>query len=110
MYGAAGTSLAQYHDMRYIHTGAHGAEVKEDYLYEKRAYYFNNEVHGMHYGEFANYTEYFAKAILNDTSHSPNLEEGVETYCLMEAVKQSSRTRQPVFIAPMLEELGVATG
>lgn len=110
LYGAAGTSLAQYHDMRYIHTGAHGAEVKEDYLYEKRAYYFNNEVHGMHYGEFANYTEYFATAILNDTPHSPNLEEGVETYCLMEAVKQSSRAQQPVFIAPMLEELGVVIG
>ncbi len=55
LYGDKGTSLAQYHDMRYLHTGPDGAEIKEDFLYHKRAYYFNNEVHGMHYGEFANY-------------------------------------------------------
>jgi predicted dehydrogenase len=101
LYGSAGTSMAQYHDMRYFHTGKHGEDVKEDYLYEKRAYYYNNETHGMHYGEFGNYTEYFAQAILNNTPHSPNLEEGIETYLLMEAVKRSSETRQPVKIEPL---------
>ena len=108
LYGSDGTSLAQYHDMRYFHIRPEGAEIKEDYLYEKRGYYFNNEVHGMHYGEFANYAEYFAQAILNDTVYSPNLTEGVETFCLMEAVKQSSRNREPVLVAPLLENVGLS--
>jgi predicted dehydrogenase len=109
LYGSDGTSMAQYHDMRYRHTGDHGAEITEDYLYEKRAYYFNNEVHGMHYGEFANYTEYFAQAILSGADYSPGLEEGVDTYCLMEAVRQSSRSGQPVALAPMRELVGLSS-
>lgn len=98
LYGSDGTSLAQYHDMRYVHTGEHGAEITEDYLYEKRAYYFNNEVHGMHYGEFANYAEYFAQAILSGADYSPGLEEGVETYAIMEAVRRSAHSGQPVTV------------
>jgi predicted dehydrogenase len=107
LYGSAGTSLAQYHDMRYLHTGSDGAEIKEDYLYRQRGYYFNNEVHGMHYGEFANYAEYFAQAILNNTPYSPNLVEGVETFCLMEAVKQSVQTGKPVAMKPLLQAVGL---
>jgi len=107
LYGSAGTSLAQYHDMRYLHTGSDGAEIKEDYLYQKRGYYFNNEVHGMHYGEFANYAEYFAQAILNNAPYSPNLAEGVETFCLMEAVKQSVQTGKSVAMKSLLQAVGL---
>jgi predicted dehydrogenase len=108
LYGSAGTSLAQYHDMRYLHTAADGAEIKEDFLYHGRGYYFNNEVHGMHYGEFANYAEYFAQAILNQSAYSPDLVEGIETFCLMEAVRQSSRTRKPVSLKPLLQAVGLS--
>jgi len=106
LYGSAGTSLAQYHDMRYVYTSPHG-EVTEDPLYGKRAYYFNNEVHGMHYGEFANYAEYFAVALLEGRAYSPNLEEGVETVCVLEAVRRSARTGQPIHIEPLLREVGL---
>ena len=51
LFGSEGTSRAQYHDMRYAYTRADGTEVVEDMLYNKRAVYFNNEAHGMHYGE-----------------------------------------------------------
>ncbi len=107
VYGSKGTSMAQYHDMRYWYTGADGAEVKEDYLYHKRPYYYNNENHGMHYGEFANYTEYFAQAILNDTPHSPNLEEAIETYLLMETVKRSATSGQVIRIDDLVAEVGL---
>lgn len=108
LFGSAGTSMAQYHDMRYYHTAADGTEIKEDMLYSKRAYYFNNEVHGMHYGEFANYAEYFAQALLDGRDYSPNLVEGLETFCVMEAVRQSAQTGLPVKLAPMLAEIGLA--
>ncbi len=107
LYGTRGSSMAQYHDMRYYHTTPDGTEVKEDMLYSKRAYYFNNEVHGMHYGEFANYADYFASALLTDSAYSPDLREGLETFCVMEAVRQSSLSGKPVRVYDFLAEIGL---
>lgn len=107
LYGAGGTSRAQYHDMRFSYTRPDGTEVTEDMLYSQRGYYFNNEVHGMHYGEFANYAEYFAQALLAGLDYSPGLEEGLETFCVMEAVRQSAQSGLPVKVAPLLAEIGL---
>lgn len=119
LYGSGGSSLARYHDMQYIHTGAGGPDVEgqfaageleevvEDCLYAGRHYYFNSEVHGMHYGEFSNYAEYFGNALIREAPYSPGLEEGVETYCVMEAVKRSADSGAPVDVAPLLREVGI---
>jgi predicted dehydrogenase len=107
LYGDGGTSLAQYHDMRYLHTAPDGTEVTEDHLYAGRHYYFGSEVHGMHYGEFANYAEHFARALLEGRPHAPDLEQGLETFCLMEAARRSARERQPVALAALLAEVGL---
>ncbi|QEO15581.1 Gfo/Idh/MocA family oxidoreductase [Agromyces intestinalis] len=108
LYGSEGTSLAKYHDMHYLHTGADGVEVLEDLLYEYRHFHFNNEVHGMHYGEFANYLQYFAEAIVRGDAYSPGLEEGLETFALMEGVRRSAQAGgAPVEIAPIVAALGI---
>ncbi len=125
VFASGGTSLAQYHDMRYVHTtsgaddeavgvgggafrpGAH-AEIVEDLLYAGRHYYFNSEVHGMHYGEFANYADHFASGLISGEPRSPELEEGVETVCVMEAIRRSAETGEPVEIAPLLRQVGLA--
>lgn len=119
LYGDAGSSLAQYHDMRYIHTGASGAtersgldpsgmqEIVEDYLYAGRQYYFNSEVHGMHYGEFANYADHFGRAIIEGTPNSPDLLEAVETFCVMEAVRRSAQSREVIDVRPLLAQVGI---
>ncbi len=107
LYGSGGTSMAQYHDMRYFATRPDGTEVREDALYAGRAYYFNNEVHGMHYGEFANYGEHFTSALIRGEGHQPDLEHGIESFCVMEAIRQSSQTGQPVALAPMLATVGL---
>lgn len=107
LYGDSGTSRAQYHDMRYSYTRPDGTEVTEDMLYSRRGYYFNNEVHGMHYGEFANYTESFAQALVSGHDFSPGLEEGLETFCVMEAVRQSAESGSPVKVARLLAEIGL---
>jgi predicted dehydrogenase len=108
IYGSRGTSLAQYHDMRFTRTAPDGTEVTEDSLYAGRHYYFNSEVHGMHYGEFANYAESFGTAILNQTPHAPDLEEGVETFCVMEGVRRSADAGGTVVeIGPLLREAGL---
>lgn len=110
LYGDAGTSLAQYHDMRYVHTAPDGTEVSEDHLYAGRHYYFGSEVHGMHYGEFANYAEHFARALIEGQPHAPDLEQGLETFCLMEAARRSAQEGQPVALAPLLAQIGLARG
>jgi hypothetical protein len=62
----------------------------------------------MHYGEFANYLQYFAEALASGADYSPALEEGLETFCLMEAVRRSAlEGGRPVDLAPLLEEIGL---
>jgi predicted dehydrogenase len=107
LYGSHGTSMAQYHDMRYLHSTPDGAEVLEDMLYSRRGYYFNNEVHGMHYGEFANYAEHFARALLEGRDAAPDLEVGVATFCVLEAIRQSAASGAPAPVAPLLEAVGL---
>lgn len=96
LYGSGGTSLAQYHDMRLKRTDADGAEVTDDWLYAKRGDFFNNEVHGMHYGEFARYADAFAEALLTGTAASPELEEGIDVVLMMEAARRSAAERRPI--------------
>ena len=105
LLGSGGTSLAQYHDMRYVHTSPDGTEVTEDPLNALRHHYFNSEVHGMHYGEFAAYAEHFAAALIDGTPHSPSLEEGLETFCVMEAVRRSARGAGSVAVQALVEEV-----
>lgn len=107
LLGSAGSSMAQYHDMRYLHTSQGGEEVREDLLYSHRAFYFNNETHGAHYGEFANYVEHFAEALQEGRPHAPDLREGLETFCVMEAIRRSAASGQPVRVAPILVEIGL---
>lgn len=108
LYGSAGTSLAQYHDMCFLYTQADGTEVKEDMLYHQRGYYFNNEVHGMHFGEFANYAEYFASALLGNAPYSPNLNDGLAIFAVMESARRSMATGQPVTVATIMAEITAA--
>ena len=69
-----------------------------------------DEVHGMHYGEFANYAEYFAQALLAGLPFSPDLEEGLETFCVLEAIRQSAQTSRPMPVEPLLVEIGLRKG
>lgn len=107
LWGSGSTSQAQYHDMRYRYVAEDGSEVTEDPLYALRHHYFHSEVHGMHYGEFANYAEHFARALLDGTPHSPNLDEGLATFCVMEAVRRAVASGTTVEVAPLRAEVGL---
>ena len=108
LWGSDSTSQAQYHDMRYRYVARDGSEVTEDPLYALRHHYFNSEVHGMHYGEFANYAEHFAEALLEGKAHAPDLEHGIETFCVMEAVRQAAQSGETVQLAPLLRQAGLS--
>ncbi|MBX3095693.1 MAG: Gfo/Idh/MocA family oxidoreductase [Fimbriimonadaceae bacterium] len=107
LFGDRGTSQAQYHDMRYRQTLADGAEMTVDRLYVGRGPFFNNEVHGMHYGEFAAYTDHFARALIYDESNDPDLISGLETFALMEAIRRSVLSCESVFVGDIRREIGL---
>jgi len=107
LFGSAGTSQAQYHDMRFRHTSPDGTEVTQDPLYALRHHYFNSEVHGMHYGEFAGYAEAFCRALIEDRPTSPELAEGLEVFAVMEAVRRSAGAGLPVPVSEVRAEIGL---
>ncbi len=103
--GDAGSSLAQYHGMRYVYTNPDGTTHEEDSLASRRTYYFNDEVHGSHHGEFANYVEYFARALIEGTPYRPDLREGLEVFCVMEAVRRAIARNAAVLVDEVRGEL-----
>lgn len=103
LMGQRGSSLARYPELEFVSLAADGAERREDYHHALTGYYFRHQLKGMHFGEFANYADYFARAILENRPNSPDLIEGIETVCVMEAVRQSAHGARPVDVAPLLK-------
>jgi hypothetical protein len=64
-------------------------------------YHYRHELKGMHYGEFCNYTDYFAARILSGESNSPDLEEGLTSVMVMRAVVESLETGLPAKVQPL---------
>lgn len=89
LMGSNGSSLARYPDLRFTTSTPDGTEVEEDYEHSMAGYYYRHELKGMHYGEFANYADYFASCLLSGEPHSPDLEQGLETVRVMDAVVRS---------------------
>ena len=96
--GSKGSSLARYPDLRYTYHDSNGVEVEEDFHHAMSGYYFRHELKGMHYGEFCNYTDYFASKLLSGEPNSPDLVEGLETVLTMRAVVESLETGQVVTV------------
>jgi predicted dehydrogenase len=63
--------------------------MEEDSEHTMAGYYYRHELRGMHYGEFANYADYFAAKLLSGEPNSPDLEEGLETVQVMGAIVKS---------------------
>lgn len=94
LMGSKGSSLARYPDLRYTYSEGN-AEVEEDYHHAMSGYYFRHELKGMHYGEFCNYTDYFASRLLSGESNSPDLAEGLDTVNIMRAIVASLESGTP---------------
>ena len=95
LMGSKGSSLARYPDLRLTRHDDRGVEIEEDFEPALGGYYHRHELRGMHYGEFCNLVDSFARAILNDEPNFPDLEEGLATVRVMDAVVESLRTGQP---------------
>lgn len=96
LMGTGGSSLARYPDLRFTRHDDHGVEIEEDFGHAMAGYYYRHELKGMHYGEFCNYTDYFASKLLSGGPNSPDLAEGLDTVRVMDAIVRSLETGQPV--------------
>jgi predicted dehydrogenase len=96
LQGSAGSALARYPELRLTYTGADGTEVDEDWSHSMAGYYHRHELKGMHYGEFCNVIDSFAAALRTGKANAPDLEEGIGTVRVMQAIVQSLESGRPV--------------
>jgi len=71
-------------------------------------HYFRFEGKSHHAGEYQNYLEYFAAAILNDSPAFPDLKEGIGTIALLQAMDESLTTGKPVRPKDLLMRFGIS--
>ncbi len=99
--GNEGGSQADYPELRYS-TAFPGEEDMIMRSDREAAYYFRFEGHSHHAGEFQNYLEYFARCLDTGVAAKPDLEEGIETVSIMQAMELSVARGAPVQIDDIL--------
>jgi predicted dehydrogenase len=93
--GTDGCSQADYMDLRYAVTTNTGEEQIITFEHMLK-YYFRFEGKSHHAGEYQNYLEYFADCLQQNKTAYPDLEEGIGTIALLQAMDKSLETGVPV--------------
>jgi len=105
--GTTGASQADYHELRYAVTTKDGEEKIITWGDKYLKHYFRFEGESHHAGEYQNYLEYFADSIEQDFTAYPNLQEGIGTVALLQAMDRSLQTGMPVKVKDVLKEYGL---
>ncbi|MET0392884.1 MAG: Gfo/Idh/MocA family oxidoreductase [Chitinophagaceae bacterium] len=105
--GTEGASQADYHELRYAITDRTGEEKIVTWGDATLKHYFRFEGQSHHAGEYQNYLEYFVDSIEKDFTAYPDMQEGVGTIALLQAMDRSLQTRQPVKVKDILNEYGL---
>ena len=93
-------------DLRYSITDKNG-ESKQITFDEKLPYFFRFGGKSHHAGEYQNYLEYFADCLEKDITAYPDLEEGIGTIAVLNAMEKSLKTGMPVKIKSMLAGIDI---
>ncbi|SFC14885.1 Predicted dehydrogenase [Parapedobacter composti] len=104
--GTEGCSQADYMDLRYAVTTRTGEEQIITWEH-KLKHYFRFEGKSHHAGEYQNYLEYFARSVAEGTVAYPDMQEGIGTVALLQAMDRSLQTGKPVKPADLLAEFGI---
>jgi predicted dehydrogenase len=102
--GTLGASQADYHELRYAVTNKEGEEKIITWGDATLKYYFRFEGQSHHAGEYQNYLEYFADSIAKGFTAYPDLQEGIGTIALLQAMDKSLQTGLPVKVKDILDE------
>jgi predicted dehydrogenase len=105
--GTEGASQADYHELRYAITDKTGEEKVVHWGDKTIKYYFRFEGQSHHAGEYQNYLEYFADSITDNTTAYPDLQEGIGTIALLQAMDKSMKEGKPVKVSEILKAHGL---
>jgi predicted dehydrogenase len=105
--GTLGASQADYHELRYSVTTREGEEKMIHWGDTTLKHYFRFEGQSHHAGEYQNYLDYFADSIEQNFTAYPDMEEGIQTVALLQAMDKSLQTGMPVKIADVLKEFNL---
>lgn len=101
--GTEGASQADYHELRYAVTNRSGEEKVITWGDAKLKYYFRFEGQSHHAGEYQNYLEYFAECIENGVDAYPDIQEGIGTVALLQAMDESLKSGVPVKVQDIMD-------
>jgi hypothetical protein len=102
-----GASQADYHELRYSVTDKTGEEKIVVWGDATLKHYFRFEGQSHHAGEYQNYLDYFADSIEQNFVAYPDMQEGIGTIALLQAMDRSLKTGQPVKVKDVLREHGL---
>lgn len=105
--GTNGASQADYHELRYSVTTKEGEEKIIYWGDSELKYYFRFQGQSHHAGEYQNYLEYFVDSIDQGFIAYPNMEEGIGTVVLLQAMDRSLATGLPIKIADIVAEFDI---
>ncbi|MDO3695279.1 Gfo/Idh/MocA family oxidoreductase [Wenyingzhuangia sp. chi5] len=105
--GTEGASQGDYHELRYSVTTKEGEEKIIHWGDDKLKYYFRFQGQTHHAGEYQNYLEYFADSIEQDFTAYPDMEEGIGTVALLQAMDRSLSTGLPVKVSDIRAEFNI---
>ncbi|KJD34372.1 oxidoreductase [Tamlana nanhaiensis] len=105
--GTLGASQADYHELRYSITTKEGEEQIIYWGDDKLKYYYRFEGQTHHAGEYQNYLEYFVDSIEQNFTAYPNMEEGIGTIVLLQAMDRSLQTGLPIKINDIKNEFSI---
>jgi len=101
--GTQGISRAGYPKLRYYTNFAPVQKTAELHTYDElHGYYFRFEAETHHAGEYQNYIEEFARCLMQGTTPKPDLEEGIRTIAVLEAIDSSIKTGRVVRVDDVL--------
>ncbi len=103
--GALGAGQADYYELRYAWKTDTQSVVET--FEDKDDYFFRFGGHSHHAGEYQNYIEYFARCLAAGTTPKPDVDEGIVTVAVMQAMEESCATGRPVRVRDVLARYGL---
>lgn len=106
--GTKGISRGGYPKLKYYTNFEPVSKTAELHSFDdKHDYYFRFEQESHHAGEYQNYIEHFARDINRGMTPKPDLNEGIHTLAVMEAMVRSMETGMPVKVSEILQDRNI---
>lgn len=102
--GSRGISRAGYPKLKYYTNFQPIQKTAQLHEYDElHSYFFRFEAESHHAGEYQNYIEEFAREMLAGRRPTPDLQEGIRTLAVMEAMEESAATGQVVKVSEVFK-------